>query len=155
MGGLGCTGGKLITNFTGLMTALRREIIKVEPWRAKWRWRQLWGTSTKQRWVPGKREMEWQILLIYRCLCYLQVANLGGEKGRRICLGTILVGNGMEIGVRDPLNPYPAAPVPLPCLFSLLFGSFYLMNATNTLCCTKLNTNKMQSSQIYCWFVPP
>ena len=28
MGGLGCTGGKLITNFTSLMTALRREIIR-------------------------------------------------------------------------------------------------------------------------------
>ena len=42
-------------------------------------------------------------------------------------------GEWMEIEVRDPLNLYSAAPVPVPFLFSLLFGSFYLMNATHVM----------------------
>ena len=142
-----------MANFIGLMTALRREIIRS-------------GAMANQMTVEAMRIVEnlyetamstWKKENGMTNLAQISTPLLSASgqfkegKLETHMLRDYSSGEWMEIWVRDSLiTPYPATPVPVPFFFSLLFGSFYLMNATHTLCCTKLNSNKMPSSQIYC-----
>ena len=124
-----------MVNFIGLMTALRREIIRsgamanqmtVEAMRIVWNlYETAMGTWKKDNGMTNLAQISTTLL------------SASGQFRQGKLETHILIdyssGEWMEIEVRDPLNLYSAAPVPVPFLFSLLFGSFYLMNATHVM----------------------